>query len=143
MGLNAAIISSLEEPKHQLGGGVFLLYKPLTMECGGIAQSLFSLITPQIATYCFEVEMSSPSSSPSSGRSIFEISNLGSGSSRVEVISSSSGDSPPVDSKAFAALQVMRSWHDVDSVVSENLLGLIRVHYSVPKNYGLHAPLLD
>lgn len=34
----------------------------------------------------------------------------------------------------------MRSWHDVNSVVNENLLGLIRDRYSIPKNYGLRAP---
>lgn len=33
----------------------------------------------------------------------------------------------------------MRSWHDVDSVVTEKLLGPIRDRYSIPKNYGLHA----
>ncbi|CAL9173092.1 unnamed protein product, partial [Musa hybrid cultivar] len=63
---------------------------------------------------------------PSSSRSVSEISSSGSGSSRVEVISSSSGDSTLADSKASTALQ--------------NLLSPIRDHYSIPKDYELHTP---
>ncbi|CAL9120486.1 unnamed protein product, partial [Musa textilis] len=44
-----------------------------------------------------------------------------------------------MDSKVIAALQVMWAWHDVDSVVTEELLGLVRDRYSIPREYGLHA----
>lgn len=49
------------------------------------------------------------SSLSSSSQSPLEVNELTSGSSRVEVVSSSSGGMPLTDSKAFAALQVMRS----------------------------------
>ena len=110
------------------------------MEGGGIAPLLLSLLMTRLVAHCFEVGMSSSSSPSSSSRSVSKISSSGSDSCWVEVISSSSGDSTPADSRAFAALQVIRSWHDVDSVVPENLLGLIWDRYSIPKDYELHAP---
>ncbi|CAL9040039.1 unnamed protein product [Musa banksii] len=70
--------------------------------------------------------MSSSSSPPSSSRSVSKISSSGSSSCRVEVISSSSADSSPADSKGFTALQ--------------SLLGPIRDCYSIPEDYELHAP---
>ncbi|CAL9110184.1 unnamed protein product [Musa acuminata var. zebrina] len=70
--------------------------------------------------------MSSSSSPPSSSRSVSEISSSGSGSCRVEVISSPSAGSSPADSKGFTTLQ--------------SLLGPIRDCYSIPEDYKLHAP---
>ena len=81
----------------------------------------------------------SSSSSSSSGRSVPEVYESTSGSPRIEVISSSSGGMSSEDTKTSTALKIMRSWYDVDSVITEELLGLIRDRYCIPISYGLLA----
>ncbi|RZS27713.1 hypothetical protein BHM03_00061231 [Ensete ventricosum] len=55
--------------------------------------------------------------------------------------SSSLGIPSPGDSKSLRDLKVMKSFHDVILVVSEESLGSIRERYSIPKEYALQAPL--
>ncbi|RWW50152.1 hypothetical protein BHE74_00043610 [Ensete ventricosum] len=64
-----------------------------------------------------------------------------SGSPEVKVLSSSSGGMTPMDAKAFAALRVMRSYYDCDSVVTAERLVEAQEHYSIPREYELHIPL--
>ncbi|RWW60312.1 hypothetical protein BHE74_00032703 [Ensete ventricosum] len=55
--------------------------------------------------------------------------------------SSSSGIPSSVDVKSLSDLEVMKSCHDVDSVIKDESLGSIRECYSIPKEYDLHASL--
>ena len=74
--------------------------------------------------------MSSPSSSSSSSSSSEGpgVSHLPSGGVPLEVVGSS------------AMLASLKLWHDVDSVVTEELLGELRDRYCIPKCYKLFAP---
>ncbi|THU60024.1 hypothetical protein C4D60_Mb07t08270 [Musa balbisiana] len=45
-------------------------------------------------------------------------------------------------SGSSAALEALRSWHDVDLVVIEDLLSVLRDRYHVTECYSLHAPWL-
>ena len=78
---------------------------------------------------------SSPSPTPSSSPSSFPLV-----SSRHEVVSLSSGSASTEASRGLAELKVLKSWHDVDSVVTKDLLRVFRDRYRIPKCYGLHAP---
>ncbi|RWW09621.1 hypothetical protein GW17_00026880, partial [Ensete ventricosum] len=59
-------------------------------------------------------------------------------SPEVEVVSSSSGGMSPLDAKAYQALEVMKSYYGSDSIMIEELLALVREHYSISRDYGLH-----
>ncbi|RRT71928.1 hypothetical protein B296_00020942 [Ensete ventricosum] len=63
-----------------------------------------------------------------------------SGSPGVEVVSLSSGGMSSVDVKAYQALEVMKLCHNFDSIMTEELLGLVQEHYSISDSYELHAP---
>ncbi|RZS21204.1 hypothetical protein BHM03_00053813 [Ensete ventricosum] len=52
----------------------------------------------------------------------------------------SSGPSSPVDARVLRVLEVMMSDHDLDTVVTEGSLVVIRERYSIPAEYGLHVP---
>ena len=78
----------------------------------------------------------SPSSSLSSSSS------SSSGAPRAEVVSVSSDSAPSEGIGSSAALETLKSWHDVDSVVTEDLLRVLRDCYRVPECYGIHAPRL-
>ncbi|RWV95569.1 hypothetical protein BHE74_00003153 [Ensete ventricosum] len=54
--------------------------------------------------------------------------------------SSSSSVMTQADVKALQALEVMKSCHGFDSIISLESLGTIREHYSIPAEYVLHAP---
>ncbi|RWW24329.1 hypothetical protein BHE74_00025702 [Ensete ventricosum] len=73
------------------------------------------------------VRMSSSSSSASSLSPLVVESS--SSSLEVEAVSSSSGGMSPVDIKAYRALEVMRSCHDFDSIVTEEPLALVLDRY--------------
>ncbi|RRT78334.1 hypothetical protein B296_00001271 [Ensete ventricosum] len=47
----------------------------------------------------------------------------------------------PVDAKSLRDLKVMKSYHDIASIVTEESLGLIQARYSIPKEYALRALL--
>ncbi|RWW22259.1 hypothetical protein GW17_00013557 [Ensete ventricosum] len=55
--------------------------------------------------------------------------------------STSSGMPSPVDAKSLRDLEVMKSCHDVTSIVIEESFGLIRERYSIPEEYVLRASL--
>ncbi|RZS19380.1 hypothetical protein BHM03_00051768 [Ensete ventricosum] len=55
-------------------------------------------------------------------------------------LSSSSGVMTRADVKALQALEVMKSCHDFDSIVSLESLATIRKRYSIPDEYILHVP---
>ncbi|RRT37247.1 hypothetical protein B296_00018181 [Ensete ventricosum] len=57
------------------------------------------------------------------------------GSSRA-----SSGAPSPIDARVLRDLEVMKSDHDLDTVVTEGSLALIREWYNIPTEYGLHVP---
>ncbi|RWW47666.1 hypothetical protein BHE74_00046322 [Ensete ventricosum] len=50
-------------------------------------------------------------------------------------------DAIPVDAKSLRDLEVMKSCHDVTSIVIEESFGLIRERYSIPEEYVLRASL--
>ncbi|RWW36631.1 hypothetical protein BHE74_00058333 [Ensete ventricosum] len=52
----------------------------------------------------------------------------------------SSGPPSPVDSRALRDWEVMKADHDLDTVVTEGSLVVIRERYSIPAEYGLHVP---
>ncbi|RRT31194.1 hypothetical protein B296_00059034, partial [Ensete ventricosum] len=87
------------------------------------------------------VEMTSSNSSSS----VRVISSPGSGeTSRCdpEVDSSGVSSGPPslVDARVLRDLEVMKSDHDLDTMVTEGSLAVIRERYSIPTEYGLHVP---
>ncbi|RZR77213.1 hypothetical protein BHM03_00002224 [Ensete ventricosum] len=47
----------------------------------------------------------------------------------------------PVETKSLRDLKVMKSYHDIASIVTEESLGLIQTRYSIPKEYALRALL--
>ncbi|RRT76736.1 hypothetical protein B296_00008291 [Ensete ventricosum] len=55
-------------------------------------------------------------------------------------MSSSSRGMSPRDVKAYRALEVMKSCHSFDSVVTEELLGLVWERYSITNDYELYVP---
>ncbi|RZS08115.1 hypothetical protein BHM03_00039048 [Ensete ventricosum] len=55
--------------------------------------------------------------------------------------SSSSGILAPLDAKSLRDLEVMKSCHDIVSIISEESLVSIRECYSIPEEYTLWAPL--
>ncbi|RWW49831.1 hypothetical protein BHE74_00043958 [Ensete ventricosum] len=55
--------------------------------------------------------------------------------------SSFSGMPSPIDVKSLRDLEVMKSCHDITSVIIEEPLELIWKRYSIPKEYVLQAPL--
>ncbi|RRT71566.1 hypothetical protein B296_00013343 [Ensete ventricosum] len=55
--------------------------------------------------------------------------------------SSSSRIPSPTDAKSLRDLEVMKSCHDVVSVINEGFLGSIRECYSIPEEYALRALL--
>ncbi|RWW87602.1 hypothetical protein BHE74_00003560 [Ensete ventricosum] len=55
--------------------------------------------------------------------------------------SSSLGMPSPVDAKSLRDLKVMKSYHDIASIVTEESLGLIQARYSISKEYALRALL--
>ncbi|RWV79659.1 hypothetical protein GW17_00059178 [Ensete ventricosum] len=57
--------------------------------------------------------------------------------------SSSSGILSPIDAKSQRVLEVMKSCHNVVSVIGEEALGPIRECYSIPEEYVLRAPLVE
>ncbi|RZS12661.1 hypothetical protein BHM03_00044140 [Ensete ventricosum] len=57
-------------------------------------------------------------------------------------LSSSSGVVTRADAKALQALEVIKSFHDFDSVMTFESLASIRKRYSIPDEYTLHAPWL-
>ncbi|RWV76947.1 hypothetical protein GW17_00062297, partial [Ensete ventricosum] len=59
-----------------------------------------------------------------------------------EVGSSGASSGPPslVDARVLRDLEVMKSDHDLDTVVTEGSLAVIRERYSIPVEYGLHVP---
>ncbi|RRT34530.1 hypothetical protein B296_00029054 [Ensete ventricosum] len=57
-------------------------------------------------------------------------------------MSSSLGGMSPMDVKAYRALEVMRSCHDFDSVITEGLLALVWERYSIPHECQLCVPQL-
>ncbi|RRT61305.1 hypothetical protein B296_00019932 [Ensete ventricosum] len=46
-----------------------------------------------------------------------------------------------MDAKSLSALEVMKSCHDFDSIVTEGSLAVVRVCYSISEDYALHASL--
>ncbi|RRT38750.1 hypothetical protein B296_00040446 [Ensete ventricosum] len=83
--------------------------------------------------------------SSDSSSSVRVVSSLGSGeASRCdpEVGSSreSSGPPSPVDVRVLRDLEVMKADHDLDTVVTERSLDVIRERYDIPTEYGLHVP---
>ncbi|RWW56671.1 hypothetical protein BHE74_00036588 [Ensete ventricosum] len=46
-----------------------------------------------------------------------------------------------MDAKTLSALEVMKSCHDFDSIVTEGSLAVVRVCYSISEDYALHASL--
>ena len=54
--------------------------------------------------------------------------------------SSSSGGVPLEAVGGSDVLASLKLWHDVDSVVTEELLGELRDRYCIPECYGLIAP---
>ncbi|RWW42891.1 hypothetical protein BHE74_00051513 [Ensete ventricosum] len=59
-----------------------------------------------------------------------------------EVGSSGASSGPPslVDARVLRDLEVMMSDHDLDTMVTEGSLAVIRERYSIPAEYGLHVP---
>ncbi|RWV80725.1 hypothetical protein GW17_00057948, partial [Ensete ventricosum] len=55
--------------------------------------------------------------------------------------SSCSGIPSPVDARSQRDLEVMKSYHDIASVISGEALESIRECYSIPEGYMLRAPL--
>ncbi|RRT60741.1 hypothetical protein B296_00009579 [Ensete ventricosum] len=47
-----------------------------------------------------------------------------------------------MDAKVLQDLEVMKTCHDFDSIVTKGSLAAIQEQYSIPKEYVLHAPLL-
>ena len=98
--------------------------------------------TPRLLSCNFEVRMSpssslssssSSSSSPSPSPSSF-------GSPRDEVVSVSLGSASSEASESSAVLEALKSWHDVDLMVTEDLLSVLWDRYRIPECYGFHAP---
>ncbi|RWW35405.1 hypothetical protein BHE74_00059668 [Ensete ventricosum] len=84
-------------------------------------------------------------SSSDSSSSVRVVSSLGSGeASRCdpEVGSSRESSGPPssVDARVLRDLEVMKADHDLDTVVTEGSLDVIRERYDIPAEYGLHVP---
>ncbi|THU55551.1 hypothetical protein C4D60_Mb11t07770 [Musa balbisiana] len=77
----------------------------------------------------------SPSPTPSPSPSSFPPA-----SSRDKIVSASSGSAPTETSKGSTELEALKSWHDVDSVVTEDLLRVLRDRYRILECYGLHTP---
>ena len=61
-------------------------------------------------------------------------------SSHDEVVSISLGSASPGISKGTVELEALKSLHDVDLVVTEDLVRVLRDRYRIPKHYRLHAP---
>ncbi|RRT31568.1 hypothetical protein B296_00034446 [Ensete ventricosum] len=83
--------------------------------------------------------------SSSSSSSVRVISSPGSGgASQGDPEANSKGVSsgPPslVDVRVLRDLEVMKADHDLDTAVTEGSLAVIRGRYSIPAEYGLHAP---
>ncbi|RWW57457.1 hypothetical protein BHE74_00035764 [Ensete ventricosum] len=83
--------------------------------------------------------------SSSSSSSVRVISSPGSGgASQGDPEANSKGVSsgPPslVDVRVLRDLEVMKADHDLDTTVTEGSLAVIRGRYSIPAEYGLHAP---
>ncbi|RWW14884.1 hypothetical protein GW17_00021311 [Ensete ventricosum] len=59
-----------------------------------------------------------------------------------EANSSGASSGPPssVDARVLRDLEVMKADHDLDTVVTEGSLALIRGRYSIPVEYKLHVP---
>ncbi|THU66785.1 hypothetical protein C4D60_Mb05t17870 [Musa balbisiana] len=91
-------------------------------------------LVPQLLSCNFEVGMS-PSSSPPPSPSSSSF-----GSPRDEVVSVSSGSASSEASRSFVTLEALKSWHNVESVMTEDLLRVLRDCYRIPECYGLHAP---
>ncbi|RZS15195.1 hypothetical protein BHM03_00047000 [Ensete ventricosum] len=80
-----------------------------------------------------------------SSSSVRAISSSGSGgASQGDPEASSSGvfSGPPlpVDARVLRDLEVMKADHDLDTVVTEGSLAMIRGWYSIPAEYGFHVP---
>ncbi|RRT32726.1 hypothetical protein B296_00056751 [Ensete ventricosum] len=54
-------------------------------------------------------------------------------------VGASSEPLSPVDSRALRDLEVMKADHDLDMVVIEGSLAVIRERYNIPVEYGLHV----
>ncbi|RWW30446.1 hypothetical protein GW17_00004988 [Ensete ventricosum] len=83
--------------------------------------------------------------SSDSSTSVRVVSPSGSGEtsrSDPEVGSSGASSEPPspVDARVQRDLEVMMSYHDLDTAVTEGSLAVIRERYSIPTEYGLHVP---
>ncbi|RWW62668.1 hypothetical protein BHE74_00030192 [Ensete ventricosum] len=52
----------------------------------------------------------------------------------------SSGPSSPVNARVLRDLEFMKADHDLDTVVTEGSLAVIRERYNIPIEYGLHVP---
>lgn len=81
--------------------------------------------------------MSPSSSSPSSSSS------SSFGGLRVEVVSLSLDGAPSEAVGSFTVLETLKSWHDIDSVVTDELLGALWDRYCIPRCYGVFAPRPD
>ncbi|RWV94294.1 hypothetical protein GW17_00043178 [Ensete ventricosum] len=79
---------------------------------------------------------SSSSSPPSSSPHVIESS---SDSLEIEAVSSCLGGMFPIDVKAYRALEVMKSYHSSDSIMTEKLLRLVRKRYSILDNYEMYV----
>ncbi|RWW02769.1 hypothetical protein GW17_00034118 [Ensete ventricosum] len=58
----------------------------------------------------------------------------------VDSSGASSGPPSPVNARVLRDLEVMMSDHDLDTMVTEGSLAVIRERYSIPAEYGLHVP---
>ncbi|THU69670.1 hypothetical protein C4D60_Mb08t16830 [Musa balbisiana] len=81
----------------------------------------------------------SPSSSSSSSP-LPSPSSSSSRSPRDEVVSGSSSSISSEASGSYVVLEALKSWHNVDLVVTKDLLKILWDCYRIPKCYGLHAP---
>ncbi|RRT84840.1 hypothetical protein B296_00006053 [Ensete ventricosum] len=94
-----------------------------------------------IHTYFGTVRMTSSDSS-SSVRVISSLGAGGASQSDPEASSSGSSSGPPspVDARVLRDLEVMKADHDLDTAVTKGSLAVIRGRYSIPAEFGLHAP---
>ncbi|THU60991.1 hypothetical protein C4D60_Mb07t18580 [Musa balbisiana] len=141
MGLKCCDYSSPREAQSSSRSGVAcLLYAPSRAVALTFAIIFASVLrpSPQLLSCNFEVEISPSSSSYSSPPP--SPSSSSSGSPWDEVVSVSSGSASLEASGSSVALEALKSWHNVDSVVTEDLLRVLRDRYRIPECYGLHAP---
>lgn len=126
--------SSLGEVRGCLGWWGF------TLSIHSCAPGSCSLIFSLVGRHLKSVEMSTSSSSTCSSSSSSFVRLVPEDVVSISSSGLSSGGMSPVSERTVRALEVMKSLHDSNSIVTAKWLGHVRDRYSIPSEYELHIP---